>query len=260
MHDGLSIMCKYDSGIPQTFPDKPRVRDDYDPNIICASQLLDPSTNSWDNIRVRNNFVEKDANFILSLSVGGYRQDDRLVWHQERHGRYMKEINSALKGHEESQDFIQMVVFILWSLWKARNNLVFCHIHQQPQDIIASALNHQDMFKAANTLSLPPLRDSDVPSPYWESPRAGVLKVTCDAVSDKFWNMGALAVILRDHNSQVIDWLCVPVSHILDPLVLENMACIGAVSLARNRNINNLIVKGDCKVLFDGLCSGKVPL
>ncbi|KAG8653384.1 hypothetical protein MANES_05G014758v8 [Manihot esculenta] len=207
---------------------------------------------------LENNFVEEDADFILSLPVGVCKQNNRLSALSEK-------LPTSLAIHKRIQYIhpecmvCSQVEYIKHIFLESINNLVFRHIHQQPQDIIASALNHQDRFKAANT-----------PSPHlFKILIASVLQVNFDAASDKFRNMDALAVILKDHNSRIIDWLCVPVTHILDPLILESMACREAVksmacreavSLARNRNINNLIVEGNCKVLFDGLCSGKEPL
>lgn len=67
MGHGASILCKIDIWIPHILPNCRRAKEGHDSQITQVFELLDPNTNNWDPMVVRNKFIDEDANFILSI-------------------------------------------------------------------------------------------------------------------------------------------------------------------------------------------------
>ncbi|KAJ9145958.1 hypothetical protein P3X46_028283 [Hevea brasiliensis] len=89
------------------------------------------------------------------------------------------------------------------------------------------------------------------------------MKVNFDAAIDVRRNKGAIAVVVRDSNEKPLDWVCKFYDFIIDPLVLESLACREATQFAINRGFDSVIVEGDSLGVINALKERKdtfIPL
>ncbi|XP_021676839.1 uncharacterized protein LOC110662232 isoform X2 [Hevea brasiliensis] len=122
------------------------------------------------------------------------------------------EICDQLKLWNGDSNYIQMTAFILWHIWESRNLCV------QPDAQV-------------DNLSSPML---------WRPPPSNGLKTNFDAAADTSNCRDATAVVVRDDHGRVVDWSCKIWPHILDPHLVESLACLQAVDLAKIRGFSSV--------------------
>ena len=89
----------------------------------------------------------------------------------------------------------------------------------------------------------------------WLPPPANVMKLNLDFAVAHQKHGGAAAAVCRDHNGVYLGSLGV-VFHITDPVVLEAYACRESMALAKDLDIQNLIVASDCQGVVNDINHG----
>lgn len=79
----------------------------------------------------------------------------------------------------------------------------------------------------------------------WCPPPHGCMKINFNCVVNTKSNFGAIAAVARDSQGQPHGWIGKHVQGIVDPLILEGMACREAVILVKERGCSRVIFKGD---------------
>lgn len=97
-----------------------------------------------------------------------------------------------------------MCVFICWSIWKARNDLVFRGSHHSPTDTVASALNFHGTLNEAISQPQQHLFVSITSQASWSLPLTRMIKMNFDAALSNKENKKVAAVVARNHNGQII--------------------------------------------------------
>lgn len=66
--------------------------------------------------------------------------------------------------------------------------------------------------------------------------------------------------MITNYFGSIVDWRCFSISHAFDPLAMESRACRTAVTWAVDKNIQAILLEGDCKELIDAIMGGKTPI
>lgn len=99
--NGLDTHVWYENGLLMETPRPPRYRTDEVDLTLKVSDLIDGRYGSWDAVRVRHLFVEKDANHILSMKPD-HRKTDAMVWGYSRDGQYNSQSGYKLLEHMQN--------------------------------------------------------------------------------------------------------------------------------------------------------------
>lgn len=119
-----------------------------------------------------------------------------LVPSMNEHGSTLAWFDSLLdrwKGSEEGSHTITLAVFIMWRLWKCRNNMVFNGVRTEPQEAILMAVKDATEFISVTAIEeVGMVRESTgrVEGPVrWIPPAHGGMKVNVDGAW-VFWSTG----------------------------------------------------------------------
>jgi hypothetical protein len=52
--------------------------------LQTVDNLIDPYTNKWDELLIRENFLAVDAECILRIPLSEYQNDDFIAWHKSK--------------------------------------------------------------------------------------------------------------------------------------------------------------------------------
>ncbi|KAJ9135942.1 hypothetical protein P3X46_033062 [Hevea brasiliensis] len=165
------------------------------------------------------------------------------------------EIATALSQFQANRDYLPLVAFLFWRLWKSRNMLTFENKQMQFQEVVAIAIHSLEEFQQAHKASQSLPTQSPRPLSNWSPPAPGCFKINFDVALAKHRNEGSIVAIIRDSSGQPLGWYCKKVSNLLSSLVLEALACKLAVQLAIDKVINDVIVEGDALVVIQGVQS-----
>ncbi|XP_010473781.1 PREDICTED: uncharacterized protein LOC104753190 [Camelina sativa] len=144
--------------------------------------------------------------------------------------------------------------WIIWSIWLARNNLVFNGKHINPMEVLSQAIFVAREWHQAQTTTLkPPIRNPPIPNH-----RTNPSEITCH--TDAAWNIETKAAGL--------DWIFNPIEqrsttqgstyarNVRSPLVAETLAILHAVQMAADLGMINLHIASDSKQAIEAINSG----
>ncbi|KAL4317831.1 hypothetical protein GQ457_18G000740 [Hibiscus cannabinus] len=104
----------------------------------------------------------------------------------------------TLNDHNSFSEGIQLIAFLCWSLWKARNGFVFSAFTETPIDTWMKAQCAFSEFSALNEQKSTPPSVPLTASEQWIPPGPGFVKVNVDASVDLVRRKASAAVIFRD--------------------------------------------------------------
>ncbi|XP_043697234.1 uncharacterized protein LOC122648024 [Telopea speciosissima] len=150
---------------------------------------------------------------------------------------------------KSSAEVLSLFSFVCWSLWLARNELIFNHKELSPVEVFSKAQQAFNGFmdiengKVLNTGQAFGYVETS-PTPKWKSPSAGTLKLNCDAALPRDSIMGGVGFIIRNH-------LGIPSIAVSEPLVFdealigEALAILKGVSAAADAEHHQVEVESD---------------
>ncbi|KAJ9135374.1 hypothetical protein P3X46_032565 [Hevea brasiliensis] len=173
---------------------------------------------------------------------------------------YCSELLQVLSTHEDDKKLSQLLVYLFWFIWKARNGLVFEQQSWTFQEINAKAELALNEFLVSNLDDSPFPNNPIVRPPHWLPPPLSAIKINFDASVDINRNMGSLAAIVCNVSGKILGWFCKRPKGITDPTMLEAMACREAILLAKNKGLPNVVIEGDAKAIISYANVSAVPL
>ncbi|KAL3724450.1 hypothetical protein ACJRO7_029595 [Eucalyptus globulus] len=117
----------------------------------------------------------------------------------------------------------ELVVEVLWQIWKNRNNFIFRKTHGQPQALIDIALAQNSASQRWVPRNSSRLKDNEYSPVTWKAPKTPDLKLNVDSSWIATDSACSVAGLLRDSNGSVIDGFAKEV-HAASPLQAETIA------------------------------------
>lgn len=164
----------------------------------------------------------------------------------------------TLLGAKDDEDGSLTGLFLnlLWSIWNARNQFVFEGRMIRPEIVISIVVERNMAFQAAKVAQKSQnLRIPTIQNDKWTPPNGDMLKINIDATTDMEMARGAVVVIVRDRNGDMLTSISkrIPCS---SPLQAEARALLEALHLVEALNIQQVII---CKNLVDCCFSKEAP-
>ncbi|XP_050229327.1 uncharacterized protein LOC126678472 [Mercurialis annua] len=136
--------------------------------------------------------------------------------------------------------------FLIWHIWKSRNNLIFKDQRDLFSEIISSSQKElQEFQESQNSLTrpTPPAKNQNVPQV--SSLPSGSIKINYDAAVDKRNKRGFIGVIAMDCRGNALKKFSAFFSYIWDPGILEFLALRESMNWAFSLGWTNVVFEGD---------------
>ncbi|XP_010030524.2 uncharacterized protein LOC104420367 [Eucalyptus grandis] len=117
----------------------------------------------------------------------------------------------------------ELVVKVLWQIWKNRNNFIFWKTHGQPQALIDIALAQNGASQRWISRNSSRFKDNEHSPVTWKAPQTPDLKLNVDSSWTAPDSASSVVGLLRDSNGSVIDGFAKEV-HVASPLQAETLA------------------------------------
>ncbi|KAM6569155.1 hypothetical protein CsatB_017140 [Cannabis sativa] len=165
-------------------------------------------------------------------------------------------------------DNIEKLAMILWSVWGARNDLVWNDKAISVERVVSSAITYLDLWKSAQNSNGGASSFSSqfrAGVEHWIKPSLGELKVNCDAALFSGERSHGLGWIARDHAGLCVSAAAVKHRGDIDPVVAEALSMKEALSWIKScwedsRTVEGLcptavLLESDCLVLVNAITS-----
>lgn len=163
---------------------------------------------------------------------------------------WLNQVDIRFQNLKDFRRFILSVIFcVLWSIWKARNKLIFEHTPPNP---VATLIEANNLINEVQNLSIqqatPPTIESGGEG-HWRPPPIGVIKINTDASFSSNSKIGYAGIIGRDEKGELVMGLTkkFPVN---SALLAEALALREAIQAAANFSIPKVILESDCLPLI----------
>ncbi|KAJ9189349.1 hypothetical protein P3X46_000657 [Hevea brasiliensis] len=90
----------------------------------------------------------------------------------------------------------------------------------------------------------------------WTPPPFSQIKINFNAAVNKHHGFGAITGIARNNLGHPIAWFCKRIIDIIDPMVLESLACHKAALLAKNKSFHLVFLEGDAQLVIQATKGG----
>ncbi|XP_043718001.1 uncharacterized protein LOC122665942 [Telopea speciosissima] len=163
---------------------------------------------------------------------------------------------------KKAQDLFSLATFIIWYIWRARNDIIFKHHSWSPVEVIKAAdkafHEFNQVTKTPHNIS-PPMdihpSNIQVPSHKWIPPFPWV-KLNVDAVWNKVLRKGDIGNIIRDHSGLLLSAYSFGV-HCDSTFIGEAIAIHSGLLLDIRGGFSNVLVESDCSCLINQLSSSE---
>ena len=104
-------------------------------------------------------------------------------------------------------------------------------------------------FSIMHHASVPnaPARRAAPQSSMWKAPLIGLVKINVDGGLSIDTLAGAMAAVCRNHNGMLLGSSALAIPGVLNPAVLEAIACREALALDEDLSLQDFVVACDCK-------------
>ncbi|XP_055960512.1 uncharacterized protein LOC126670817 [Mercurialis annua] len=160
-----------------------------------------------------------------------------------------------------TKEDLVICVFIIWQIWKARNEAVFRKDHWPASLIITKAsADQQEYILAIKKTSAIHNRQSIsistcVNNSVWLPPPIGFYKVNFDGAIDLNKHIGAIGFVVRDITGKVILARVRRFPSVVKPYVVEALGLRTSMEELLQTDYHHLIFEGDCQVLINAVNS-----
>lgn len=169
------------------------------------------------------------------------------------------EVCNTLSQASDGLKLTQLFAFLLWQIWKDRNDYTFNQWSKFFDVIIAIAEKTLEVFDKANSETflqqleplIPPINFVTRSHTFWILPSRGLVKLKFDTAIDVSTNMGITTVVIHNFDRTFLDWCYLLWYSITDPLLLESITCWEALVLAKSRGFLRIIIEGDSSSVID---------
>ncbi|XP_050223218.1 uncharacterized protein LOC126673217 [Mercurialis annua] len=155
----------------------------------------------------------------------------------------------------------EMFIMVLWSVWHARNNLLWNDVKESPKQVVnrASSVLHQ--WQMVQKASMQVVLENEFGGGLlsWEKPKEGWSKVNVDAACFRTAPWTGFAAVERDARGFWVSAISDTKMEHLAPVIAEAWALKEALSWIKNRNMSNVVVEVDCLQIVQLLSSDIQP-
>lgn len=162
-----------------------------------------------------------------------------------------REFPSWLKNRltGQSKENKTKILTLCWSIWRARNDLVWNNRRWKEIKIIAKAWEYFSQWKVAQSRKIePPIQPSfpgDSES-LWVKPHYNEVKISTDAVIFEEQGRSGIGLIARNHEGHLLSARTKTFSEVMNPSLVEVMAIKEALSWAKDMRWNIVTIESDC--------------
>lgn len=143
------------------------------------------------------------------------------------------------------------LITLCWSLWRARNDLVWNGKRISAMKIVAKAWENLSQWVNAQNRSVSaPLTPPNVGdgAVCWVKPQIDEVKITVDAAIFNSQGISGMGLIARNHNGHLLLAKSKTVAEILNPTLAEVLAIKEALSWLKDNEWYTATVESDCLV------------
>ncbi|XP_063939145.1 uncharacterized protein LOC135148333 [Daucus carota subsp. sativus] len=154
------------------------------------------------------------------------------------------------------------VFMVCWTIWRARNDLVWNQKYTKVGRIVAEAMQHLTQWNIAQSrwsqASLRPDVEGDGAS-VWARPLPNKVKVSVDAAVFNDRDAVGFGLIARGTDGRLITAKSIVHPHLVSPVTAEAMAIKEALSWIDDMQWPHVTVESDCLVVVQAIRS-KTPM
>lgn len=154
------------------------------------------------------------------------------------------------------------VITLCWTLWRARNDLVWNHKTTKANRIVAAARQYLAQWKVTQNRSftnpLQPCVEGDGAT-TWVKPQPNIVKVSVDAAVFEDRGGVGFGLVARDSNGTLIEAIAKVHPALVSPVVAEAMAFKEALSWADAQGWHDAVMESDCLSMVQAIRS-QVPM
>jgi ribonuclease HI len=138
---------------------------------------------------------------------------------------------------------LELVMTALYQIWHTRNDARDELIIEDPQRTARRIMFLLEEWRAVTgSVKTPGVKEKV----RWRPPEAAWHKVNADGAWTAEGNAGGSGVIVRDHNGRALACACDFFPTAKDPETAELLACRRALLLARDMNVERVVLETDC--------------
>lgn len=137
-----------------------------------------------------------------------------------------------------------ITVSVMWAIWTNRNKYTHKEVQYQPRksmELIKELIHSLDMPQTPTPKVVVRHR--------WQAPVVGWVKANIDGAVDRSNACSGVGIVMRDHNGLFQRAKCIRYPVPYDPYTIELTACRDAMVLAREHNVQQLILETDCQMV-----------
>ncbi|XP_074355880.1 uncharacterized protein LOC141695540 [Apium graveolens] len=154
------------------------------------------------------------------------------------------------------------VADVCWSLWKARNELVWNKKACRLYVIVANAKQYLEQWRYAQrkvSYSMFPQSVEGDGEVSWVKPQESEIKVSVDAALFEEFNTSGIGLVARDSEGEMIMAKIICIKETLDPEMAEVIAIKEALSWTEKSPWQHITVESDCLLAVQSIRS-KTPM
>lgn len=197
--------------------------------------------------------LENSAHALLDCKIA------RKVWRVSPIGSVVQEekfpdVITLLLSLQRQQNDIsgKIVAFLLWTIWNARNNMLFNGRHEDPVRLVARAAAVADSIKRiqqpeANFLAVPTLMQQN----KWSLPEEGWLKINVDAAIDGENRLAGLWAAIRNHKGELVGATVNTVKSLGDVEMNEARVVLWGMQAAFKAGAISIVLESDSKGVIE---------
>nr|XP_028946810.1 uncharacterized protein LOC103403753 [Malus domestica] len=146
-----------------------------------------------------------------------------------------------------SRESFDLILMLMWNIWKARNELLWQGSTLPPQDLQIQAHTWLLEFKKWNVVQPKP---KVVEVDKWRRPEVGWLKCNFDGAWDEPNNRGGAILIIRDTDKDFVATMALPLEGITSALMAEVAAAREAALFLLKWSRAKVLLEGDALLVI----------
>lgn len=156
------------------------------------------------------------------------------------------------------RDKVCQIAMVCWSLWRARNGVVWQSKSSVANGVVMSAIAYLHQWSRAQNVETK-AEDSCTSVEHWILPTINTMKVNVDASVVSGNDSFGVGWIARDHQGNVVDFDSKLMLGSVHPSMAEAVGVKEALSWVKESNANGVVIESDCQAVVSAICQS-VPM